>query len=509
MMKLTKEQQIKWWVFLGAAFVLFLAYCGFLNHSFTSDHVNIFMDGTPPYTRPTFDPFFYIKTGLGLNVIFFWLEYLFAKVGVTKDVNQYVLQLVGILLMSGATTLLYGVFEKYLKNIYQKILLVAVLLVQFINPYFCEVMLYVAYEKIFGVIAAIFATILFTKKKYIGAFICVVLAVSSYQVYYVLFLIYTSTWIFLEAHGNFTKETLFSYIKLYMTMIIPGVLFVLLYLSSKLWGIGTYVGKAIPMDVRFWDRIGIVKQKYLQMMVTQQGLLPKYFLMICFVVFGILLLALWKRKRINNWLYGIAHVFVMTLYPVSIYFVATNTQATGRIIWCIFSALSGIMIVALEKCDERISKIKLFAMVLGLFLCMDVYSVTSTISNIYISNALDEQIVSQIVVQIEDYERSSGNSIQKIAAAANRNSKCSYPQVSFLEKDYSNEDAGYYNFTHKAMDDEWANEELFIYLTGRKYKIVNMPETIWQEHFAGKGWVTFYPQEQLYFEGDTLYWCIY
>lgn len=508
-LSLSEKQKKYLMVFGAAAFALFMVYCGFMNHSFTSDHVNVFMRGKDSYVRPPLNPLYYVKTGLGLNGLFMWTEYLFAKIGVTKDHNQYVLQIVGILFMSGVVTMLYSLYEKYVKEPYQKILLAVILLVQFVNPYFCEVMLYVAYEKMFGVMAAVLATMLFTKKKYIWAFLFVLLAVTSYQVYFALFLVYTSTWIFLESEETFTRDTFFTYFKLYMTMMVPAILFIGLYLLSTYLGIGAYIGKSIPMDAGFLERLQVVKRKYMEMMVTQQGLLPRYFLVICFVVFGLLLLIFRGRKNGKDMLYGIAHIFVMTLYPVAIYFIAIRTQASGRIIWCIFAALSGVMMGVLVNCRKKDVKFRILIAALALFFCIDIYSVSSTIKNIYVSNALDSQIVSQVVAQIENYERETGISVQNIAASSNPNSRYSYSQVSFLGMDYSNEDAGYYNFTHKAMKDLWADAELFVYLTGRPYNIVEMDPTIWSEHFAGRSWETFNPQEQIYFEGDTIYWCIY
>lgn len=495
----------------GVAFVvLFLTYSVFLNHSFTSDHVNIFLNNPEgKKVLPPLNPFFYIKTTLGLNVIPMWLEYFFTMIGITKDTHQYILQLFAMILIAYAVRLLFSFYESFFPEKEKKVVLLAILLLAFVNPYFCEVFVYVAYEKIIGVIVAIFASILFAKKRYFWSFVCVLLAVTVYQIYYVLFLVYASTWIFLNAKGRCQKEAILDYIKMYLVMLVPTFMIVWAFVLYSVGGIGAYVGKAIALDSNILERIERVKNRYYALMVTQQGLLPRYFLAICFVAMLILCFLFLKEKKVKDILFLVFHAICLSLYPVTIYFVATNASFSGRIVWCVFAALSGIGLVALQKVDLKNWTRKVMVTVLVLIYCIDIYGVSSTINNFYISNALDTQIVQQVVAQIENYERDTGISVQKIAAASNPNSKYSYPQVGFLGMDYSNADAGYNNFTHKTMKDSWSDAELFIYLTKRPYSIVEMDPEVWADRFAGKIWETFNPQEQLYFEGDTVYWCIY
>ena len=505
------EKKKKNLLVLGVAFVvLFLTYSVFLNHSFTSDHVNTYFYYPEGYKAiPPLNPFYYIKTTLGLTAIPMWINYFFAMIGITKDTHQYILQLFAMLLIAYAVRLLFAFYESFFPEKEKKVVLLVILLLAFINPYFCEVFVYVGYDKIFGIIAAIFGSILFSKKRYIWSFVCVLLAVTGYQIYYVLFLAYTGTWIFLNAKGKFQKEAVWNYIKMYLVMLVPTLMIVFAYVLYSVGNVGSYVGKAIALGSNLMERMECVRRRYHELMVTQQGLLPRYFLAICFVVMVILCLLFLKEKKVKDILFTIFHAICLSLYPVTIYFVATNASFSGRIIWCVFAGLSGIGLVALQKVDLKNWTGKVMGTILVLIYCINIYSVSSTITNFYISNALDSQIVGQVVAQIENYERDTGISVQKIAAAANRNSKCSYPQVGFLGMDYSNEDAGYYNFTHKAMDDPWADAELFLYLTKRPYSIVEMDPDIWAEHFEGRIWETFNPQEQLYFEGDTVYWCIY
>ena len=504
---LTEKNRQNLLVFWMAFVVLFCVYSVFLNHSFTSDH--LFMNLEANKTRPPLNPLYYIKTAMGLNGLPWWINYFLNKIGITKDIHQYVLQFFTMILIAYAVRLLFSFYEKFFPEREKKVILLAILLLAFINPYFCEVFVYVGYDKMFGVIAAIFGSILFSQKRYFWSFVCVLLAVTGYQIYYVLFLVYTSTWIFLKAKGELHRETIWCYIKMYLVMLVPTLMMVLAFTLYSFGRIGTYSGKAIALDSNFMERINCVWRRYHAMMVIQQGLLPRYFLAICFIIWGILCLLFLKEKKVKEILYIVIHAICLSIYPVTIYFVGTNAVFSGRVIWCVFAALSGMGLVALQKVDLKNWTRKIMVTVLVLIYCIDIYSVSSTINNFYISNALDVQIVEQVVAQIENYEKETGMSVQKIAAASNPNSKYSYPQVGFLGMDYSNADAGYSNFTHKAMKDSWADAELFIYLTKRPYSIVNMDPEVWEEHFAGKSWETFNPQEQLYFEGDTVYWCIY
>ena len=59
------------------------------------------------------------------------------------------------------------------------------------------------------------------------------------------------------------------------------------------------------------------------------------------------------------------------------------------------------------------------------------------------------------------------------------------------------------------MSRTWSDVLLINYLSGKEYIKVPMDEDVYDMYFRGKSWETFNADEQLVFDGDTMYWAIY
>ena len=60
-----------------------------------------------------------------------------------------------------------------------------------------------------------------------------------------------------------------------------------------------------------------------------------------------------------------------------------------------------------------------------------------------------------------------------------------------------------------ALTEKYAFEPLMEYVSGREFKVKNMSENTRTQKFNKKDWKTYSPSEQLIFENDTMYLCVY
>ena len=115
------------------------------------------------------------------------------------------------------------------------------------------------------------------------------------------------------------------------------------------------------------------------------------------------------------------------------------------------------------------------------------------------TNLLDRNIAMAILNKIENYEKETNAEIKNMGI------------------DYDTNLEFYYNGTQiyrclnlKSLATDWAIEPILkIYGNKEEHlKLVEVPEEIHNKYFKNKNW-TNYSEEQIVFEGDTMYICIY
>ena len=74
-------------------------------------------------------------------------------------------------------------------------------------------------------------------------------------------------------------------------------------------------------------------------------------------------------------------------------------------------------------------------------------------------------------------------------------------------------------YAHRLFYDAWADVNLLNYMFDRDYERVNMDElytdnteyyqSLIQQYWEGKSWTHLNTEEQLVFDGNTMYWALY
>ena len=113
-------------------------------------------------------------------------------------------------------------------------------------------------------------------------------------------------------------------------------------------------------------------------------------------------------------------------------------------------------------------------------------------------NKIDENMGMTIKYRIEEYERESGNTVTSVAYYRDAN-----------HRDYHlGWDKKLSSFGQRAFDNYYCIVEALNYFCERKFERVQMDAEIYNEYFAGKDWDA-YSDEQIVFDGDTMYLCTY
>lgn len=507
-------------IFLYALAVLFAAYSIFLNYYFTSDHVKASLTASQPSPPGSFRA--YLAAGRMTAFFYARISYVLGKIGITIFHNRNFYWAVILLAFAAAFTILYKIFEKYVQTQENKCWLFVTLMLSFVNPYIIEIFVYMGWEVAIGVLITVLAVWTFTKSKYIATGILLMLGLGTYRSFFSIFLIFATTWLFLE-YKQLNRKAFWT--KAVLAFGIAGLTAVLTIALTNLntpkveivneeqtqleaqieAGVEVYEHKTVSAEtlneVPLFFRCKKLFWKYYYTTITEMGLLPKCFLLISMLVFGGIVFAILikKKEKIGRKILFLVWFALINLYPVSIYFLTPYYDVFSRIVWPIFGSLA--VVTALPFCLSEMNSKWGIVYKIGIVgsCAVIIYSTTTAASNFFIANSLDLQNVMQVQSAIEHYEAETGIHVTKIAARRNERSLESYPQI----------DTGYYNYAHKSMYDEWCDVELLNAWMDTDYEEISMDKEMYYELFGDTIWTTFNSDEQLIFDKDTLYWAVY
>lgn len=486
--------------FLGSFFCLFGAFSLFLNQSFTSDHVKRLGSGANIHFTSLQD---LLAGGRVINYFierFLWLLW-YANIGKLK--NEYVLQIVFMIILSFVAVITYNLFSKVMKIEKFDFPLLVMILLAFINPFFVESFVYVGFELGVGILLAVLATVLFTKKKYVFSTILLFLAISVYQSYLAIFLLYTLGYIYLKYERKLCKKAVVEFVQMFL---LTGIAAFINILSVKLavwFHLVDAEVKAVGLGSNLHDKIYSFCIAYYSSVVKEYGVLPNGFLIISIVILLIVYMIGNRGKEVSVWdnVYLLTIIALINICVYSIGVLMTVVWMPQRVTWPLYIGVSLVFIFIYSALKDA-ELVKLFYLLFGLFLLFIVYATQTCILDFYISNTMDKDCVRMVESEIEEYESTTGIEIKNIAAQK-------IDSADYFYADYSHFPYYYSTYSHKALFDMWSDVELLNYICEKGYKEIDMNQEIFDSHFSGKDWSVFNASEQLYFEGDTLYWAIY
>lgn len=485
----------KWMIYSG---ILFLVYMMFMHFYITSDYIpGASRGGIVPI--PNFKDT--ILGGRYVNYILGWFYYLLSKLNISHYQNMFVIQIIGILLYAWAGTIMYTMVSGYFKEKRLKYLLDGVILLCFINPYMVETYVYGSFDWAVGIWLAVFAVKKLAHKRYILGMFISLCATSVYQSNIFIVLILWLLMIFLEYHEKDIKKLVrYMALAIFATVAV-AMCSILLQKLLKLAINTSAMGKDAVLPENIGERIKFVLVSALNTLWSMHGMLPRrsLFIFVAAIYCMAMYVLLAKKKAVLAAVVWTVMLGILFLVPFS-YGLVASTAFHPRTILGLFFSVSAFLISALYIVKDNIKITKAIKGCCFLFAIVVVFYTETCIMDCYIRQALDFNEAMCIQAEIEEYEEATGIEVKSVSAG--RSPKPIY-YSSMLHLSYD------VTYNYRIMHDDWAQAKFLNYVAHENYEVNSLKEEDYEKYFGTKSWEVFNPSEQLYFEGDTLYWAIY
>lgn len=502
-------------VFVVFALFVFFAFCVFLSTRFECDSYE-HMGLTQLQTA---------ELHLGgyrfVPAIFMWFYSLAGVLDIEAQLFNTVILLICLAL---SITILFLALEKKLAPLSKvKLLLLAVAVALFyVNPFvsalalFPEAGAFIGAGFLFVTLAAVIAS---KKITVLNALLCFVLlsaALGTYQPFIGLFAFAAFSLLFAEYRLELNRTTLTRSIYIVSMLAVGSVVNILfgkalveLFDVVQHYRVGDFSLSVIFSNIKpiliqqgsVWNGMQHSMPKYLGLIVLAFFLLS---IAVCFCVQSIRKLRA-KQLRpggfIGNALLSLGACVFCYACVFAPYLLTDNIFFSTRAILSLFGVFLLFAVMLLSVTD---SKLLHWAALAGLsiLLMFSVFAITKMGVSQLMVNALDREYAQEVTRQIKTYEKETGLSVTKIAMINDAAPTYQYPYV----EHYC---APYYSFINSAKFVNWSQAMLIQYVSGRELERIPMPEDVLAQNFADKDWPSFVPEEQILFEGDTLYLVTY
>lgn len=353
----------------------------------------------------------------------------------------------------------------------------------------------------FGILFAILgACILATDKKlrYLISLILVTISGLFYQATSSIFVLLALVLIAIKHKGNIKlviKDTI-------IIALIYGFAMIVNFVGVKLWD------KALQYEFRQFEfpTISAIIETILKfgetILIWNVGVGPKYWYLSLLIVLTIIFIAgmILRKKNYFMILEYIVLILLSILVPL-IPILATPTDSQyiePRMAMC-FGSIIGILIIFLLAVVE-VDKNKLLLNMLTMLTILNlvgnsIFLIVASASTL-LTNQLDKFVAQEIIKEMNEYEETTGIEIKKIGVAFDKTYTMYYEGQPALRC-----------FNVRGMGIYWAVKEVIAVYTKKGYIMTTVPEELSKE-FLTKDW-TSYNKEQLVFDGENLYICIY
>ncbi len=481
-----KEELIR----VGINFSLLLVFWGgMLRKNFNSDTIYHMLSGDA-------DIFSRIEAGRYMVAFF---DYILLKLGGRVTDNLSISMLVAFFMFLGAMIVIQKTFSRWEpEELAGKIGYNFVLVLVFFNVLFAEVLMFGEYSIYFGLgyLLAAAGVKRYADRKYASMLLLFAMAVCTYQFTMIYAAILVTVYGCLEHDEKLSMEAV----------------------KRELIGIvaAMGMGAANYISIKILEKAGIVRafgkhagtgnigkkalamtESFIELHKNSLGILPNLWIPFLFTL-GVTVLLIYscvKRQVVKKLLF-IVIAFVGSLLLLYVIPVLQETFSfPPRMAFC-FYLVQGLLavtayVVCLDKVRWLLSLGCIGYMLVQLLFCDFV------VTNRFISNTLDEVYVNMMYQEVLKYEKETGTEVTQICVVKDAYAPAHYEEVSY----------GAHQINERVLGTITIS---FIgHVTGRHFKKVKCDEEIYDQYFKDKDWNYLDLSEQLIFQGDTVYWCIF
>jgi len=253
-------------------------------------------------------------------------------------------------------------------------------------------------------------------------------------------------------------------------------------------------GTIINNLFNFKDIISFILARVL---ITNFNLLP-YGTLIFFIILSTCIITFSQKSSDKTIKYVILILlsFIICIIP-SFFMIRPGIEARSSMS---IGSIIGMSIIFLNYVIDHNTKFLKYIMITLSVFCLTY----NTINTLYIfnshiiTNKIDNNMGNEIKEKIDEYESKTGNTITKVAYCGDKN-----------ERDYlENFNKKLASFNQRAFGNKYCIIEALNYYCNRKFEKIEMNSEIYERNFKDKDW-DIYCDEQIVFEDDIMYFCMY
>ena len=165
-----------------------------------------------------------------------------------------------------------------------------------------------------------------------------------------------------------------------------------------------------------------------------------------------------------------------------------STSRSHRTMFGLFSVFALFSIGSILLMNNKITK-RILCVVLLVVYGLSVFKTVEMSINQYKGNTTEKVYANLYLSEINAYEKSTGNTVKNIEICTDKHCDTAKGE--------------------SALTVKYAFEPLMKYISNRDFIVKNLTDNQIKKEFENKDWNEYNPNEQMIFNGDTLYLCVY
>lgn len=335
-------------------------------------------------------------------------------------------------------------------------------------------------------------------KKIVFSFLLLVIALGFYQAIMPIYVIVLCTLVFFRYKGTLSKQGIIDSLIVCLNGFLASVAnMVSIRLFQKL-GIAFVSSRTDKITVSVILENAYNLCRFIpELFIKTCNLFPKGILLTyCIIMFALTVYGIvHKRENIANKLFYAAVLIVGSIAVTFMPHVFTSSiWLAQRTIVSFWSIIFLISVIAIVNLGEKKAFNWIFLFCASGILFISIYMIQSIQSDLIAQNSIDKNEVYIIQKKISEYEETSGIEVKDIGTMSDAN--LTYHNASGIY--------AYCDTNLSAHAVEWARVYCINFYTGKNYSLIEVPNEIVAK-YSGYDKDYFCPEEQLIFDGESLY----
>lgn len=432
-------------------------------------------------------------------------RWIFDILGINFIINTELLVLVGIVFLTIAWFILFKFIvnlKKHEMNIFTNVLFAGISFIIVFN--FCTIESLVFWESgimCLGILCTVIAACVFNsnmKFKGIKAFISLLLGSLCYQGAITIFIPLALALLAYKYKENFKK----IFIEILKIGLIYIIVMVINLIATKIFS-NVFSNEFRKMAVlSITDLFNTAVRLGSEMILKTFGIGTKYWYVLLIITISIVfLICSMKNKKFK--LYVVEYFVLLCtciLIPILPMLVTqVESQYLETRMAMSFGSSIGILILFLSLVIEaKNHKLfnKLLAVIVFIMVILNALYYILASSEMITTNYLDRNIAEIIIKEIENYQAETGITIENIGICFDKNPTTNYEGQRWLGV-----------ITTRSMGTDWTAKETVELYSGKRFNKIEVPNE-YREGFLQNDW-SFFDKDQLIFDNNNLYICLY